>query len=99
MRAALFLLAFATAALAQRPDEAPTPPPDTKIDFKVSVVGGQKVFHIGEIIPLKLSFSSRLKRRYQIDEARYDRSGRMDFEHFTVVPADGAEDPDHSGPD
>jgi hypothetical protein len=93
MKAALFLLAFAAAALAQSPEETPTPPPDPKIDFKVTVVGNRKEFHIGEIIPIKLSFGSRLKRRYQIDEASYDRSGRMNFEYFIVAPADGAEDP------
>lgn len=93
MRAALFLLAFAAAALAQSPEETPTPPPDPKIDFKVAVVGNRREFHIGEIIPLKLSFGSRLKRRYQIDQAEYDRSGRMRFEQFIVVPADGSEDP------
>jgi hypothetical protein len=93
MKAALFLLALVTAALARSPEETPTPPPDPKIDFKVAVAGNRKEFHIGEIISLKLSFSSRLKRRYQIDEAGYDRSGRMNFEHFVIAPADGAEDP------
>jgi hypothetical protein len=91
--AAVFLLASAAVALAQPPEETPTPPTDPKIDFKVSIVGRQSEFHMGEVIPIELSFGSRLKRRYQVDEAAYDRSGRMDFEHFGVVPADGAEDP------
>jgi hypothetical protein len=93
MKSAVFLLAFATTALAQVPEETPTPPIDPKIDFKVSVAGNRKEFHIGEIIPITLAFSSRLKNRYQLDEANYDRSGRMNYEQFNVTPADGANDP------
>lgn len=89
----LFLLALATTALAQLPEETPTPPIDPKIDFKVSVVGKRNEFRIGEIIPIKLSFSSRLKHRYEVNQASYDRSGRMDYERFRVTPAEGAVDP------
>ena len=93
MKVAVFLLAFATTALAQLPEETPTPPIDPKINFKVSVVGKRNEFHIGEIIPIKLSFSSRINNRHQVNEATYDRSGRMNYERFAVTPADGAEDP------
>lgn len=48
---------------------------------------------MGEIIPIKLAFSSRIKDRYQLNEAEYDRSGRMNYEHFVVTPGDGATDP------
>jgi hypothetical protein len=93
MKCAVFLLAFATTALAQLAEETPTPPIDPKIDFKVSVVGKRNEFHIGEIIPIELSFSSRLKHRYQVNQANYDRSGRMNYERFSVTPAEGAVDP------
>ena len=93
MKCALFLLVVATTALAQWREEEPTPPIDSKINFKVSVVGKQNEFHIGEIIPIELSFSSRLKRRYQVNQASYDRSGRMNYERFRVTPAEGAVDP------
>jgi hypothetical protein len=93
MRAAVFLLVFATTAFAQWPEEEPTPPIDPKIDFRVSVVGKRNEFHIGEIIPIELSFSSRLRRHFQVNQASYDRSGRMDYERFTVTPAEGAVDP------
>jgi hypothetical protein len=93
-KGALFLLALATTALAQvGEEETPTPPIDPKIDFKVSVVGKRNEFHIGEIIPIELFFSCRLRHRFQINEAQYDRSGRMDYEKFVVTPADGVEDP------
>jgi len=93
MKGVAFLLAFATAALAQLPEQTPTPPVDPKIDFKVTVVGKRNEFHIGEIIPIKLFFSSRTKKSYELNEAEYDRSGRMDYERFIVKPADGAIDP------
>lgn len=101
MKRAAFLLALAAIALAQEPEETPAPPVDPKIAFKVSVIGERKEFHIGEIIPIKLSFSSRIKNRYQLDEASYDRSGRMNCEHFKITPADGAIDPlaDYFAPD
>jgi hypothetical protein len=47
----------------------------------------------GELIPLELSFTSRVANRYQINMAKYDRSGRMRYEKFLVEPADGTEDP------
>lgn len=69
------------------------PPVDPKIVFKVSLVSSQREFHMGETISLQLSFSSNVKDRYQINMAQYDRSGRMNYEHFVVSPAQGAVDP------
>jgi hypothetical protein len=70
-----------------------TPPVDPKIVLEVSIPTNQREFHIGETIPLQLSFSSPIKDRYQVNMAQYDRSGRMEYEHFTVSPAQGAVDP------
>ncbi|HKV34836.1 MAG TPA: hypothetical protein VJP89_10955 [Pyrinomonadaceae bacterium] len=73
---------------------AQTPSPvDPKIVFKVSLASSQREFHMGETIPLQLSFSSSVKDRYQINMAQYDRSGRMNYEQFVVSPAQGAVDP------
>ena len=93
MKRTVFLLVFATTGLAQWREEEPAPPIDPKIDFRVSVIGKRNEFHLGEIIPIKLSFSSPLKRRYQVNQATYDRSGRMHYERFGVTPAEGAVDP------
>jgi hypothetical protein len=70
-----------------------TPPVDPKVLFQIEIASTQQEFHIGERIPIKLSFSSTAKNRYQINMAQYDRSGRMSYEHFKVVPSDGAVDP------
>jgi len=70
-----------------------TPSVDPRIVLEVSIGTNQREFHIGETIPLQLSFSSTVKDRYQINMAQYDRSGRMNYEHFTISPAQGAVDP------
>ncbi len=88
----LFLL-LVTSSIAQPPKPTPTPPIDSKVEFKVSLVGNRHEFHMGEIIPIKLAFSSSIKNRYQLNEAHYDRSGRMEYEHFIVTPPEGAVDP------
>jgi hypothetical protein len=59
----------------------------------VSIASDQTEFRIGETIPLQLAFSSPVKDRYQINMAQYDRSGRMNYEHFNLFPAHGAVDP------
>ena len=55
--------------------------------------GGQTTFHIGEVIPLELSFTSPAEKKYQLDMATYDRSGRLMEESFTVGPRSGWVDP------
>lgn len=52
-----------------------------------------KTFHLGELIPLQLSFTSSRPKRYSINTASYDRSGRMNYEKFVVLPAEGTHDP------
>jgi len=69
------------------------PPVDRNIVLRVSIANDRKEFHIGETIPLQLSFSSTVKDRYQVNMAQYDRSGRMNYEHFTISPSQGAVDP------
>ncbi len=69
------------------------PPVDPKIVLEVSIATNQREFHIGETIPLQLSFSSTVKDHYQVNMAQYDRSGRMNYDRFEVSPANGAVDP------
>jgi len=42
-----------------------SPPSDTNVVLRVSLAGEQNQFHIGEKIPLELSYSSAVKDRYQ----------------------------------
>lgn len=73
--------------------QSTTPPVDARVVLGISLATSQPEFHIGEIIPLQLSFSSGVRNRYQVNMAQYDRSGRMSFERFDILPADGVVDP------
>jgi len=53
----------------------------------------ESVYRQGELIPLELSFTSKASKRYQVNMAGYDRSGRMNYEKFVVEPTDGTKDP------
>ena len=92
MRPAVLLLLVVGLAVAE-PDSEPTPPIDLGVQLQLSIDGKRREFYIGEIIPIKLSFSSRTRDRYKVDQAQYDRSGRMNSERFDVSPSDGVLDP------
>jgi hypothetical protein len=64
-------------ALAQLPSppETKAQPPD--VGFQLQTDSGKTKFQIGEVIPLKLSFTSSTPKKYQINIATSDRSGRM----------------------
>ena len=63
--------------------------------LEVQTAEGQTLYHVGERIPLKLSFTGPENKRFEINMARYDRSGRMAYEEFKVAPASGWADPLH----
>lgn len=91
MRLVTFLLLVAAAVL--RVDAQSMPTVDAKVILKVSIANDQREFRIGETIPVQLSFSSNVKNHYQVNMAQYDRSGRMNYERFILVPSDGTVDP------
>src|ERR1700755_490937 len=43
-------------------------------------------FHVGEIIPIDLLFSSSTPNTFTMSTRSYDRSGRLDLEKFHVTP-------------
>jgi hypothetical protein len=88
----LTLLLFVAIAVVRSGAQS-APPVDRKIVLQVSIATNQGEFHIGETIPLQLSFSSAVKDHYQVNMAQHDRSGRMNYEQFEVSPANGAADP------
>src|ERR1700733_1643819 len=53
----------------------------------------QTKFYLGEVVHLDLAFTSATPKRYQINLARYDRSGRMNYEEFVVEPKEATQDP------
>ena len=84
-----YLVALAVSA--QVGSTRPLAPEGVKLTARTK--GDQTVFHIGELIPLELSFTSSSVNTYQIDTASYDRSGRLGMESFKVEPNSGWDDP------
>ncbi len=64
-----------------------------EVRLRLAAIKHGRFYRIGETIPIHLAFSSRVQGRFRINEAHYDRSGRMEFEHFHMTPAGGAVDP------
>lgn len=64
-------------------------------DAALSIVtrNHQTKFQLGEVIPLDLSFTAATPGRFSMNLARYDRSGRMQWETFVVSPTAGTADP------
>jgi hypothetical protein len=63
------------------------------LSFTIRLKDKKTRFRKGEIIRVELSFSSTLPKTYQLDDARYDRSGRLGIDSYRVDPADGVVDP------
>src|ERR1700683_79232 len=61
--------------------------PSRDPQLTVTIRNNQSSFHIGEIIPLDLAFTSSLPNTYQLDTATYDRSGRLGEDQFVVDPS------------
>ena len=59
----------------------------------IATTSGQNIFHVGERIPLQLSFTGPDDKTFAIDLAHYDRSGRMSEDSFNVEPQSGWLDP------
>lgn len=62
-------------------------------EVQLRVSSSSTKFYSGEVIPLDLAFTSPIPKRYQINLARYDRSGRMGYEQFVVEPKEATRDP------
>ncbi|MCU1309370.1 MAG: hypothetical protein JWO20_495 [Candidatus Angelobacter sp.] len=78
--------------------QSPTDPCSTSrtnpsdVSLELSLENGHTTFREGEIIGLKLAFSSSTPDKYYINTRNYDRSGRLNSETFCVDP-DTARDP------
>ncbi len=61
--------------------------------LQLQTSSGQSVFHIGERIPLNLSFSVAEPNRYEITGSSSNRQCLMGYEEFEVTPKKGWTDP------
>jgi len=61
--------------------------------LELRTTNGQTRFFIGERISLMLTLTGPDNKKYSIDTAGYDRSGRLMIDTFAVSPAAGWEDP------
>jgi hypothetical protein len=56
------------------------------VQFSLALPSGQTVYRQGEIIPISLAFTSTAKDRYTVADRTYDRSGRLEIEHYCLEP-------------
>jgi hypothetical protein len=66
---------------------------DVSPQLQVRTADGVTLYHVGERIPLELSFTGPEDKRFEVNMASYDRSGRMGYEEFKVAPTSGWADP------
>src|ERR1017187_3248428 len=81
------MVTLSTRLLASTEDASP------RLQFRTAE--GRTLYRIGDRIPLELSFTGPENKRFEINMASYDRSGRMGYEEFNVAPAAGWTDPLH----
>lgn len=65
----------------------------TPVSLTLRTADGRAAFRPGEIIPIELEFNSSTPKRFVVDGATYDRSGRLTIDEFTIEPNDGVSDP------
>lgn len=63
------------------------------VRLEIQSPAGQTTFQVGEVIPLELVFTSAVPTVYSLSLPIWDRSGRVDVDHFEVEPKTGWSDP------
>jgi hypothetical protein len=76
-----------------QPAEPIRPQSDEAVTLTVRIAEGRRQFRPGEVIPIELEFSSAIPKRFVVDGATYDRSGRLTIDEFLIDPADAVTDP------
>ena len=56
------------------------------ISLAIRFTDGTSRFHVGEVIPVELSFKAPIPDTYDMEMRNYDRSGRLNIEQFHVTP-------------
>ena len=86
------VLAQLTAA-ASAPSVAPQPVTAAPVTLTLRLADQRRQFRPGEVIPIELEFSSTTPKRFTVDGATYDRSGRLTIDEFVIDRIDGVSDP------
>lgn len=81
------------AALVQIPTAVAQPPGDSPVTLTLRLAEGRRQFRPGELIPIELEFSSATPKRFTVDGATYDRSGRLAIDEFVIDRIDDVSDP------
>lgn len=56
------------------------------VSLTIRFADGTSRFHVGEIIPIELSFKASIPGTHDMEMRNYDRSGRLNIEAFHVTP-------------
>ena len=63
------------------------------VNLTVRFADGRRQFRPGETISVELEFNSVVPKRFAVDGATYDRSGRLTIDDFIIEPMDDVSDP------
>ena len=63
------------------------------VTLTLPLADGRQQFRPGEIIPIELEFNSATPKRFTVDGATYDRSGRLTIDEFVIDRIDDVSDP------
>jgi len=63
------------------------PQEDSGASLTIRFASVTNLFHVGEVIPIELSFRASISGMYDMETRNYDRSGRLNIEQFHVTPS------------
>lgn len=89
----LFSVLTQLTVAASAPSVAPQPANAAPVTLTLRLTDGRLQFRPGEIIPIELEFSSATRKRFTVDGATYDRSGRLTIDEFVIDRIDDVSDP------
>lgn len=67
--------------------------PPAPVALALRLTDGRRHFRPGEIIAIELAFSSATPKRFTVDGATYDRSGRLTIDELAIDRIDDVSDP------
>jgi hypothetical protein len=65
---------------------APLSAQESGVSLTIRFANATSRFHVGEVIPIELSFRASSPDMYDMEMRNYDRSGRLNIEQFHVTP-------------